>query len=242
MRRNLLLSGGFGHDFAATSAEVAGILEQVGVVSEVVEDVEAGAAALAGEGRYDLLTVNALRWRMLDERYAAARERLAFSPSPAARDAIRAFVAGGGGLLALHSATICFDDWPEWGDILGAAWRWGRSSHPPVASAIVHVVTGSHPIVEGLSDFEIVDEIYGFLDVRPDVVALLTSAHGGAQHPLVWARRYGAGRVVYDALGHDTRSYAHPAQRAIVSRAAAWLLSEEAASVGHEDHGRETGR
>ena len=163
---------------------------------------------------------------MGDERYAAHRDAWTFSLSAGARRTLGEFVAQGGSLLAMHTAAICFDDWPAWREIVGGAWDWQRSSHPPLGPMTVHVCGGDHPIVAGLADFEIVDECYGFLDRMPDVISLMTSSHGGADHPLIWARRFGRGRVVYDALGHDARSYANPTHAEILRRAARWLTEE----------------
>ena len=50
---------------------------------------------------------------------------------------------------------------------------------------------------------------------------MITSA--GARHPMIWAREHGPGRVVYDGLGHDARSYDSADHRALLLRAAAWL-------------------
>ena len=66
--------------------------------------------------------------------------------------------------------------------------------------------------------FTTVDEVYGFLDVAPDVEPLLTSAHGGAEHPVLWARPVGAGRVVTDLLGHDVGAVTHPSHREVLRR------------------------
>jgi type 1 glutamine amidotransferase len=41
---------------------------------------------------------------------------------------------------------------------------------------------------------------------------------------LLWAREYGRSRIVYDALGHDTRSYDSQAHRELIRRAALWAL------------------
>lgn len=171
----------------------------------------------------DLLVVNALRWRMQADRYAHLRDDWAFELSAQGRDAIERHVAAGRGVLAVHTAAICFDDWSRWSAIVGAGWNWERSSHPPVGVAAIAVDTGAHPIVHGVDDFTITDEIYGFMDVQPDVRALATSPHGGAEHPLLWAREVAGARVVYDALGHDERSYAHDTHRTILRRAGAWV-------------------
>ena len=226
MTTNLILSGGVAHDFAATSARVAELLEPLGVNSVIEEDIETGMMALGQDNGYDLVTFNALRWQMLDARYEALRPAQAYSPSSQTRVAFSTFLRTGGALLALHAATICFDDWPEWGEMLGAKWRWGSSSHPPLGPAHVAVQTGADRLVEGIADFETIDEIYGFLEVADDVKPLMHSSHGGVDHPLLWKRRYGMGHIVYDALGHNVRAYEPPSQQELIRRSATWLLTQ----------------
>lgn len=216
MPRNLILSGGVAHDFPATSAALAGVLAEIGIESEITEDV---AGALAAPPPVDLITVNAFRWRMDGDDFAQERDRWRFETPGSMRETLTAHLARGGGLLAVHTASICFDDWPEWAEILGCAWRWGKSYHPPIGPARVRL-GGGHPIVDGLSGFAVIDEVYTDLDVLPDVEPL---AYCDDQ-PLLWARSVAGGRVVYDALGHDTRSYENPVRRALLQRAARWLL------------------
>ncbi len=220
----VLVSGGVAHDFPATSAELARVLGEAGFVPTVTEDVEGALTGLAapGSGARPLVVLNLLRWTMQVERYAHLRDQWSISLSPQARAGLAGHVAAGGGLLAMHGASICFDDWPQWRDLLGAAWRWDVSSHPPLDGPVDVRLVDAHPIVAGLTDFRIVDEVYGFLDRADDVAGLLFSPHGGADHPLLWARRVGAGRVVYDALGHHVASYGVPEHREIVRRAARW--------------------
>jgi uncharacterized protein len=220
--RALVLTGGpAGHPFDATAGHLAAILTGAGYEASVTSDVEGAFAAL---DRCDVLAVNALRWRMLDERYAEARPEHAFSPSPAGREAVNAFLHRGGALLASHTAPICFDDWPGWGDVVGASWRWGRSSHPPLGPARVEVRPDAHPVVSGVAaEFEVIDEIYGDMDVRPDVEPLAWGTVGAGRHPVLWARETGGGRVVYDALGHDERSFGVAAHQQILRQAVRWL-------------------
>ncbi|MBE3010249.1 ThuA domain-containing protein [Microbispora sp. NEAU-D428] len=216
MPRNLILSGGVAHDFPATSTALAGVLAEIGMESEITEDV---AGALAVPAPVDLITVNAFRWRMDGDDFAEERDRWRFQTPDSLRRTLLDHLARGGGLLAVHTASLCFDDWPEWAEILGGAWRWGTSYHPPIGRAKVRLGTG-HPIVDGLADFEVTDEVYTDLDVLPDVEPL---AYSGDQ-PLLWARTAAGGRVVYDALGHDTRSYENPVRRTLLRRVARWLL------------------
>ena len=217
MPRNLVLSGGVAHDFPATSAALAGVLAEIGIESEITEDI---AGALAALPPVDLITVNAFRWRMDGDDFAEERDRWRFETPAPVKGALLGHLARGGGLLAVHTASLCFDDWPEWAEIVGGAWRWGTSYHPPIGPARVRLGAG-HPIVDDLPGFEVIDEVYTDLDVLPDVEPL---AHSGGQ-PLLWARAVGGGRLVYDAFGHDTRSYENPVRRTLLRRAARWVLA-----------------
>jgi type 1 glutamine amidotransferase len=222
--RAVIVSGGVAHDFPATSAELVRVLAEAGLSATVEQDVEAVLTGLGTAGRDSpLVVLDLLRWSMQVERYAHLRDEWSIALSPAARAGLLDHVRAGGGLLGMHGASICFDDWPEWRGLLGGVWRWDRSTHPPLDGPVpVTVATDRHPIVAGSGDFEIVDEVYGFLDRTDDVVGLMSSPHGGTEHPLLWARTVGSGRVVYDALGHHVASYAVPEHRRIVQRAARW--------------------
>ncbi|MFC4115932.1 ThuA domain-containing protein [Nonomuraea zeae] len=216
MARNLILSGGLFHDFAATSAALAEVLAEAGVESEITEDI---AGALSEPSEVQLITVNALRWQMTQDRFADLREEWRFGLPAEARTTILDHLDRGGGLLCMHSASICFDDWQGWPRVLGGSWTWPKSHHPPLGWTGVRV-HGTHPVVAGLRDFDVVDEVYSDLDVLPDVEPL-ASSNG---QPLIWARPVRRGRVFYDALGHDTRSYDNEIHRTLLQRAALWLL------------------
>ncbi|HEX5191944.1 MAG TPA: ThuA domain-containing protein [Solirubrobacteraceae bacterium] len=229
MSTALILSGGPNHDCAGTSAQLVEILVGVGVGARVREDIE---GALAELGERDLLVVNLLRWRMLQERYVELAPTYAISLSESARTRIERFVRDGGSLLAIHGAAICFDDWPGWGELIGARWEWGRSMHPPLGPVAVEVARSAHPIVAGLSErFTVEDEVYSYLDRAADVEALMSAEHGGERHPLLWAREVDGGRVVYDLLGHHVGSYDPPTHRRIVARAALWALRRPDAEI-----------
>jgi type 1 glutamine amidotransferase len=159
------------------------------------------------------------------DRYREQAPAEAASPSPRAREAFETHLAGGGGVLGMHTAALCFDDWPGWGGTLGAAWVWGDSFHPPLGPEVTASPMGPHPLVAGLDTFSLVDEVYSGLDRQPDVEGLLHATPPGVDsppQPLLWARDSLGGRVVYDALGHHPPSYEVPEHREIVRRAIAW--------------------
>jgi type 1 glutamine amidotransferase len=223
---NLLISGGPLHDFAATSAALTDLLAEVGVESTVHDDPREALEVLAEQPKaWDLVTVNALHWQAGAERHAHLRDRWAFTLRPEEAATIEGHVRGGGGLLACHTAAICFDADPRWAACIGATWSWARSSHPPLGCASIQPTAAgrTHPITAGTPAFTTVDEVYGFLDLAPDLEPLLTSAHGGVDHPVLWARSVGRGRVVTDLLGHDEPAMTQPEHRRVLQRAARWL-------------------
>jgi type 1 glutamine amidotransferase len=230
--RNLLLTGGPGHDFDAIGTELVSLLDDVGIETTTVTDprVAIGLLALEGSDAFDVLTVHALRWRMAERPAEPDRSRHAFALAAHEARALDDFVRAGGGLLALHAAVICFDADPTWRELCGAAWAWDRSTHPPHGEVQIAVTDAgrAHPLASGLDDFVLVDEVYGFLDEVDGLEPLLASDHGGRTHPVCWARPVGDGRVVTDVLGHDAASFAHPAHRQLVQRAAAWVGGREA--------------
>ncbi|WP_129337906.1 ThuA domain-containing protein [Cellulomonas endophytica] len=226
------------HDDAATGHRVAGLLAARGLdvtVRGTAPDVlgpddaagEGGAAAAAGAtgapgtgapSRPALLVVAAgtgrtdPAWDGDDAAWAAFHARLA------------ALVGAGVPLLALHQAANTFTDAPGWADLVGGRWVPGLSMHPPIGEATFRPVPGErHPVVAGLGPVRAFDERYCLLQPDPRSRVLLTTEHEGADHPVVW-QAPGPGRVLYDALGHDLRSYASEDRRALLAREVAWLL------------------
>ncbi|MGJ6969480.1 ThuA domain-containing protein [Streptosporangium sp. G11] len=201
------------HDFAATSARIARLAATAGRRVEVVDDVEGGMADLAG---VDLLVVNVGN----PQPYGSESAGLG-----AARAGLATHLRGGGSLLALHVSATSFPTVPEWEKILGGRWVRGRSMHPPYDHAHVLVNTDAHPIVHRIGDFSVWDERYSYLRISPQIRPLAHHRHEGADHPLLWAREHEGARVVYDALGHDERSYDSPEHQAILTAAMAWLVA-----------------
>jgi hypothetical protein len=229
----LLLAGGspHAHDFDAIGDALEGILSDHGHDVTRVGHPDACAEVLRA-GRVEVLVVHGLWWRMLDDAYEPWRE-FAYSTAAPTATAIDDFVRGGGGLVALHTAPICFDDWPGWGDVVGGSWRWGISSHPPVGPVTAHVIA-DHPVVTGLeSTIELVDEVYGDLDVRQGVEPLVIArrTENDADQPVVWTHRHGDGRVVFNGFGHDAASITQVDNAGMICQAVDWVAAPVAATA-----------
>ena len=115
------------------------------------------------------------------------------------------FVAAGNGYVSIHGADNAPADWlPEMKAMLGGIFSHvglpdGRAIH---GTYDVKLPDPSHPIVAGLSDFTLTDELYANIQMRPDVVPLATIEHEGTIWPVVWTYDYGRGKVFHTPLGH----------------------------------------
>ena len=138
------------------------------------------------------------------------------------KQALVAFVRGGGGLIGFHSATDTFHDWAAYKDMIGAEF----SHHPHPSTQRVIVTDHSTPATHALpASFLIHEEFYVFKhDPRPHVhvLAELDTGPGGPDRPLVWCRRFGRGRVYYDALGHFSATWHNRYQLTLVSGGILW--------------------
>ena len=130
----------------------------------------------------------------------------------------------GGALLGIHTASICFSDWPEWSSLLGGRWVWGNSWHPPPEA--ITVTPNEDGALAHLPPFEVQDELYSDLLLEPGAQVL---AHGlcatvPTPQPIVWSHTVGAGRVIYDALGHDSQSIYHSPHAQLLCETVKWAL------------------
>ena len=79
MKKNLIVTGGIFHPFEETSNSLSNILSEMEYISEITTNIERGFSQLHS---FDLLTLNFLRWRMLNhEKYIPFRDEWQFSLS-----------------------------------------------------------------------------------------------------------------------------------------------------------------
>ena len=226
--RNLILTGGINHDYVDTAKALDEVLARAGIQSEVFSDIDAGFDVL-NKNTYDLITVFALRWRMLDDdKYIPFRGEWAYEISDRDRNNLTSHLGEGRGMLGLHTAAICFDTWPQWKDLLGVSWKWGTTFHPPPEDFEVSATNNPHPSTKGLELFSVTDEIYHNLEPSDASISLLETNFGrdNSTQILAWANESSGGRVVYDAMAHDRDSVSAAGHARFLQQAARWCAGE----------------
>jgi len=86
----------------------------------------------------------------------------------------------------------------------------------------VHIANTSHPIMRGMSDFQIHDEGYKYCGFEKNNRVLLTTEHPDCDKTICWVRQYGRARICGLMLGHDSAAYENPNYRELVARAIRW--------------------
>ena len=201
------------HSFADTSQRLSEIIAELGHEVTMTEAVE---QALANPGQPDLIVVN-----IGNPREARPQFRI-----DAAERGLDRHLQRGGALLGVHVSATSMTTMTGWSQMLGGHWVRDSTMHPEqdLASIVVH--SRAHPIVRDLADFTVFDERYSYLHTNPDITVLCEHSTDGRLHPIVWAREAGPARVVYDGLGHDTRSYDSAGHVDLLRRTLGWLLGD----------------
>jgi type 1 glutamine amidotransferase len=146
------------------------------------------------------------------------------------RAALGAFVANGGAFIGTHSASDTLHSWPTFARLLGGEF----ARHGAVQEGRLVVHSPRHRITRGLPrSFRLTDEFYELAEALPSHTRVLLSLdprsvpdEAAASVPLVWTRRYGAGRVFYDALGHLPATWRERRHRRIIARGLDWALGQ----------------
>lgn len=148
-------------------------------------------------------------------------------------------VARGTGLAGCHGGMCdAFRDNVLWQFMTGGNWV----SHPG-GDGIDYEVTitrPDHELVAGIGNFRVRSEQY-YLHTDPANVVLATtrfptetwyhSPNGPVDVPVAWTRRWGLGRVYYNALGHQVGVIDHGPAREMLRRGMVWASRGREAAV-----------
>nr|WP_052479143.1 ThuA domain-containing protein [Kibdelosporangium sp. MJ126-NF4]CEL22517.1 Cytochrome c551/c552 [Kibdelosporangium sp. MJ126-NF4]CTQ89373.1 Cytochrome c551/c552 [Kibdelosporangium sp. MJ126-NF4] len=137
----------------------------------------------------------------------------------AQRQAVQKYVAGGGGIAAVHNATDMGieDTFPWWDDLVNAGAHMPTHS-PGVLQGTAKVADHQHASTAGLPDrWQRPEEWYNFdKNIRGKAHVLVTADEKtynpgpdamGADHPISWCRDVGLAKVWSTAMGHPQGAY-----------------------------------
>jgi type 1 glutamine amidotransferase len=150
-------------------------------------------------------------------------------------DFLSAIRDDGKGFIGIHSATITFTKWPEYGEMIGGYFDehpWNTFDAP---------IMVEDPTFPGMSawkpSFVLTDEIYqmkNFSRANTRVLMRLDPSKLDLANPKVhredrdfavtWAKTYGKGRVFYSTLGHVEANWDKPEMQAMFTEGIKWAL------------------
>ncbi len=202
-----LVCGGKWHDIDFARVE---LLKLLGEISEIRTQVAADYSDCQAIAAADLLITYTCDVR----------------PSDAEQEVLARYLEGGGRWLALHGTNSILDflsdgrvSAPESHvrlmKLLGSRFI----AHPPIGRFRVENVAPDHPLVAGLEDFDVEDEIY-LSELEPDLEVLLQTHYSGraegfvredwpddTPRPVMYLHPVGEGHVLYLTLGHCRGPY-----------------------------------
>ncbi|MHC4444693.1 MAG: ThuA domain-containing protein [Planctomycetota bacterium] len=211
--RNLetvLWIGGFAHDFEAGAKiltdDVIGKL-----TSEEIKIVRDGAFLESPQAR-DLDVI------VMHHCFKSAKGVM----TPKQKQRLLGLVRGGVDVVAIHASYYSFPEWDGVRELYGAKFiKHGKTD----AIVQVRTVDGQHPIMKDLEKvFEVKSELYESTPLADDCHVLARAREKGkdAEHPSVWTRKYGKGRVVTILPAHWAESFKVVGFQKLISNSILW--------------------
>jgi type 1 glutamine amidotransferase len=149
------------------------------------------------------------------------------------RQALKAFIQGGGGYVGIHGGADAEYTWPWYGELVGA-WL---DNHPPgTQEASLEVVDPSHSSTSHLPAIWLYDEQwYNFRTNPTRTVNVLINVDestysGGTMgdpHPIAWFQEVEGGRSWYTCMGHASATFAEPLFRQHLAAGIVWAATGE---------------
>ncbi len=213
--RVLVMTGGHGFDRLPFLALFMG-----NPAIEFTEAVHEGKTATAWE-RKDLLTYDVIvLYDMMQTISEAGLKQFA---------AVR---AKGIGLVVWHHALASYQKWAEYETIIGGRYPEadGQAGKVTETKGYQHdveipvtILDAKHPVVDGIENFTIKDEIYWGFRVGTEVTPLLGTTQEKSGKVLAWAKTTGKSKLVYLQLGHGPTAWTNENFRKILAQAITWV-------------------
>jgi type 1 glutamine amidotransferase len=140
-------------------------------------------------------------------------------------------IEGGVGFAGWHGGMAdAFRNNTNYQFMVGGQWV----AHPGnIIDYTVNITNHDDPITAGLADFAMHSEQY-YMHIDPSNEVLATTTFSGQYcawidgvvMPVVWKRRWGAGRIFYASVGHVAADFTVPEAKEIVRRGLLWAARE----------------
>ena len=215
MKKSLMVWGGWeGHEPRQCVALFAPLMEAAGYSVEISDSLD--------------VYLDADRMRQ----YAVITQVYTMSTiTPEQEKGLLTALENGVGFAGWHGGMAdAFRNNTQYQFMVGGQWV----AHPGnIIDYTVHITERNDPITAGIADFVMHSEQY-YMHVDPSNVVLATTTFGG-QHcswidgtvmPVVWKRRWGAGRIFYASVGHVAADFEVPEAKEIVRRGLLWAARE----------------
>jgi len=224
-RKTMILCGGWnGHEPRLVSERFKKFLEDEGFEVAVEESLE----VLNDLSRLKGLDLFIPVWTMCNEAL----------PKPYFENFSEA-IGSGVGLAGCHGGMCdAFRSNVLWQFITGANWV----AHPGCDGVKhrINIIARTHHLTEGIGDFDVSSEQYYLhTDAANEVLATTRfptvkwyhSANGEVDVPQVWTRKWGHGRVFYNALGHHNDVFDIPEAWELMKRGLLWAADGKRIAV-----------
>ncbi|SEI93137.1 putative membrane-bound dehydrogenase domain-containing protein [Cyclobacterium xiamenense] len=139
--------------------------------------------------------------------------------------ALKNYVEGGKALIPIHSASFCFRNSDWFVETVG-----GQFSSHGTGDFTATIVDATHPVMEGIEEFETWDETYVHAQLNEDMTVLMERVDGEHREPYTWVREQGKGRIFYTAYGHDERTWSQPQFQDLVANGVLWAIGDNVAA------------
>ena len=143
--------------------------------------------------------------------------------APEQEKALLEYVEGGKAFLPIHCASFCFQNSPAYIALVGAQFQ----KHG-TGEFTAEIVKPDHPVMAGLTPFEVWDETYVHTKHNTDRLVLMERVDAAGREPWTWVRNQGKGRVFYTAYGHDERVWGNASFHKLILNAVRWAVQPAA--------------
>ena len=141
---------------------------------------------------------------------------------PDQEKALLNFVSEGKGFIPVHSASFCFQNSPEYIQLVG-----GQFQKHDTGTFVASIVEKNHPVTQSIDTFSTWDETYVHHKLSEDRTVLMERVEGEHREPWTWVKEHGKGRVFYTAYGHDERSWSNPGFHELMKEGIVWAVGDE---------------